>query len=80
MAGDFRPKGRVAQSAKDFGLILQAATATGQGLPFARTYLRMMEDCLAAGEGALDNAAIIRALRRARPDPAFPSPPDSGIS
>ena len=63
--GDFAPEGRVAQSAKDFGLILSQARAAGLGLPFARTYAAMMEDCLAAGEGDLDNAAVIRAIRRA---------------
>lgn len=61
VAGEFAPQGRIAQSAKDFALILDAG---GQALPFARTYAAMMQDCLAAGEGELDNAAIIRAIRR----------------
>jgi 3-hydroxyisobutyrate dehydrogenase-like beta-hydroxyacid dehydrogenase len=67
VTGDFRPLGRIAQSAKDFRLIVQAAADNGQDLPFARCYLRMMEDCITAGEEDLDNAAIIRALRRATP-------------
>jgi 3-hydroxyisobutyrate dehydrogenase-like beta-hydroxyacid dehydrogenase len=67
VAGDFAPEGRVAQSAKDFGLILDAAQAAGQGLPFARTYAQMMQDCIANAEGDMDNAAIIRALARCRP-------------
>jgi 3-hydroxyisobutyrate dehydrogenase-like beta-hydroxyacid dehydrogenase len=64
--GDFNPEGRVAQSAKDFALILSGADAAGQDLPFARTYAAMMADCIGAGEGDLDNAAIIAALRRRR--------------
>lgn len=60
VAGDFTPQGRVAQSAKDFALILES----GGALPFAETYMAMMQDCLAEGEADLDNAAIIRAIRR----------------
>jgi 3-hydroxyisobutyrate dehydrogenase-like beta-hydroxyacid dehydrogenase len=62
VSGDFAPEGRVTQSAKDFGLILAAADAAGVGLPFARTYAGLMQELIAAGEGGLDNAAIIRAL------------------
>jgi len=65
---DFTPLGRIAQSHKDFSLI--NATAAGKGLaalPFASAYLAMMADGLAAGEGDLDNAAILNAiLRRAK--------------
>jgi 3-hydroxyisobutyrate dehydrogenase-like beta-hydroxyacid dehydrogenase len=69
VAGDFAPEGRVVQSAKDFGLILAAAEGAGVGLPFARLYAEMMGDLVAAGEGDLDNAAIIRALERGRAGP-----------
>lgn len=63
---DFAPLGRIAQSHKDFSLIRAAAAGKGLGgLPFASTYLAMMEDCLAAGEGDLDNAAILNAVERA---------------
>lgn len=74
VADDFRPQGRVTQSAKDFGLILQLAGAAGRDLPFARTYLDQMQDCIAAGEGDLDNAAIILAIRRAVGRSNPPSP------
>lgn len=67
--GDFSPEGRIAQSAKDFALILSGAQAVGQELPFASTYAAMMADCMSAGEGGLDNAAIIAALRRRRRSP-----------
>jgi 3-hydroxyisobutyrate dehydrogenase-like beta-hydroxyacid dehydrogenase len=69
VAGDFAPEGRVVQSAKDFGLIIGAAEGAGVRLPFAGAYLAAMENLIAAGEGELDNAAIIRALERGRVDP-----------
>ncbi len=61
---DFTPTGRITQSAKDFSLILETAAKTGQGLPFARTYEAMMQDCLSCAEGNLDNAAIMLAIER----------------
>ncbi len=61
---DFTPTGRVAQSAKDFSLILEAAEKAGQDLPFAQTYERMMQDCLGHDEGDLDNSAILLAIER----------------
>jgi 3-hydroxyisobutyrate dehydrogenase-like beta-hydroxyacid dehydrogenase len=67
VAGDFAPQGRIAQSAKDFSLILGAAAAAGQQLPGAETYLSLMRDCIAAGEADLDNAAVIRAIARKGP-------------
>ena len=65
---EFSPQGRIAQSAKDFTLILDGAAAAGQGLPFARTYLQMMQAALAAGEGDLDNAAVLLPISRSRPE------------
>ena len=69
VAGDFTPEGRVVQSAKDFGLILGAAEATGIRLPFAQVYGQLMGDLIASGDGDLDNAAILRELDRGRDDP-----------
>lgn len=66
VARNFEPMGRIAQSAKDFALIREAAAERGHALPFAATYAAMMDDCLAAGEGDLDNAAIILAVERMR--------------
>ncbi|QXT38195.1 NAD(P)-dependent oxidoreductase [Gymnodinialimonas ceratoperidinii] len=65
---DFTPLGRIAQSAKDFELIRDQAKAAGQGLPFTGTYLDMMRDALAAGEGDLDNAAVLLPISRAVPE------------
>ena len=66
VARDFRALGKIVQSAKDFGLILETAEAAGQRLPFAALYAEMMAGCVAAGEGEWDNAAIIENIRRLR--------------
>ncbi|MBU2991718.1 NAD(P)-dependent oxidoreductase [Octadecabacter sp. 1_MG-2023] len=63
----FEPQGRIVQSAKDFALIQQSAAAAGQGLPFAATYLAMMQDALDNGEGDLDNSAILLPIARTPP-------------
>jgi 3-hydroxyisobutyrate dehydrogenase-like beta-hydroxyacid dehydrogenase len=68
VAGEFAPQGRVSQSVKDFNLMRDAALACGQQLPFAELYLTLMQDCIDHGEADLDNAAIIKALARARSD------------
>jgi 3-hydroxyisobutyrate dehydrogenase-like beta-hydroxyacid dehydrogenase len=65
---DFAPQGRIVQSAKDFDLIRTSAAAVGQGLPFARTYLDMMQDAMEHGEGDLDNAAILLPIARTPAD------------
>jgi 3-hydroxyisobutyrate dehydrogenase-like beta-hydroxyacid dehydrogenase len=60
------PQSRVDQSLKDFNLMLDQARATGQDLPFAAVYARMLEDCVAHEEGEWDNAAIAEAIARRR--------------
>lgn len=64
VARDFRPLGRIAQSAKDFNLIRNAAGKEGQHLPFAETYQRMVDDGVRSGEGDLDNSGILLAIAR----------------
>ena len=64
IAGDFRPQGKVVQSLKDFRLILDAAAARDQPLPLAGIYAELMSACVAAGEGDLDNSAIIKEIGR----------------
>lgn len=65
VARDFAPLGRVAQSAKDFGLIRDAAVGAGQGLPMAERYLEILADSLGNGEGDLDNSAVLLSIERA---------------
>lgn len=62
--GDFSPHGRVTQSLKDFELMLAQAARLRQELPLAQTYAALMRGCIAAGEGELDNSAVIREIRR----------------
>lgn len=64
IAKDFTPHGKIGQSAKDFGLIREAAKAQGQALPLADVYAALMEGCIAAGEAELDNAAVIAEIER----------------
>lgn len=66
IARDFTPHGKVAQSLKDFGLILDAGASRGQALPLASVYAELMHGCIAAGEGDLDNCAIIEEIARRR--------------
>ncbi len=63
---DFTPHAKVTQSRKDFLLMHEAAKRSGQELPLAGLYLQLIENCIAHGEGDLDNSAIIKELRRRR--------------
>lgn len=65
---DFTPLGRVTQSAKDFGLIYDQAMRAGQGLPMAQRYLEVVGASLAAGEGDLDNSAVLLQIERTPPE------------
>lgn len=64
--GDFTPHGRIVQTRKDFMLMLEQAALLKQELPLARTCAELIEGCVAAGEGELDNSAVIREIRRRR--------------
>lgn len=64
IAGDFTPHGRIAQTLKDFSLMLELAQRLRQQLPLAATYADIVEGCMRAGEAGLDNAAVIREIRR----------------
>ena len=59
---DFAPRSRVRQHLKDVELMLDAARHAGMGLPFSETHARLMREAVAAGEGDLDNAAILLRL------------------
>lgn len=62
----FEPQSRIRQHLKDVDLMLAAAAAQGQALPLSETHAALMRAAIAAGDGDLDNAAIVRQLRRAR--------------
>lgn len=65
---DFAPLGRIAQSAKDFELIHGIAKSSGQHLPFAKTYLDMMNLCIQNDGADLDNAAVLLAIEMSKAD------------
>lgn len=64
IAGDFAPQGRIRQSLKDISLIVSTAEAHGQELPLASVYKQLMQEGVDAGEGDIDNAGVIKAIRR----------------
>ena len=64
IAGDFTPHGKIAQTLKDFSLMLEVAGKLKQQLPLAATYTGIVEGCMKAGEAEFDNAAVIREIRR----------------
>ncbi|MBU10414.1 MAG: 6-phosphogluconate dehydrogenase [Gemmatimonadetes bacterium] len=64
VAGDFEsPAARLRQHAKDVDLILDCARSAGIRLPLTPVHARLLADAIAAGDGDLDNSAIIRQLR-----------------
>jgi len=66
VAGDFAPQSRIRQHLKDVDLMLDSSRATGQRLPLSETHAALMRAAVAAGDGDLDNAAILRQFRRER--------------
>ena len=65
VARNFKPLGRIVQSQKDFQLIRETAARKGYGrLPMVDRYLDLMENAMNAGEGDLDNSAVLLAVER----------------
>jgi 3-hydroxyisobutyrate dehydrogenase len=62
----FAPEGRARQTLKDVHLMLEQARAVGQELPMLKVHAEVLEACLRAGEGELDNSVVIEELRRRR--------------
>lgn len=62
--GDFKPQSRIRQHLKDVNLMIERAASDGQKLPLSETHASLMRSAIAAGDGELDNAAIIREIRR----------------
>jgi 3-hydroxyisobutyrate dehydrogenase-like beta-hydroxyacid dehydrogenase len=63
---DFSPQSRIRQHHKDVSLILKYAHEAGQELPLTQIHLDILEQALAADEGDLDNAVVIREIARRR--------------
>jgi len=62
--GDFTPESRIRQHHKDVSLILKYAEMAGQELPLSRVHLDALEKAIEAGDGDLDNSAVIREIER----------------
>jgi 3-hydroxyisobutyrate dehydrogenase-like beta-hydroxyacid dehydrogenase len=64
VSGEFTPQSRIHQHLKDVNLMLHQSAAAGQRLPLSETHAALLRAAVAAGDGELDNAAIIRQIRR----------------
>ncbi|MBI5716551.1 MAG: NAD(P)-dependent oxidoreductase [Burkholderiales bacterium] len=64
--GEFAPQSRIRQHLKDVLLMLAGAEAHGQRLPLTEAHAALLHAAVAAGDGELDNAAIVKQLRRER--------------
>jgi putative dehydrogenase len=62
--GDFTPEGRVTQHLKDVHLMLEQAERVRQQLPTLAVHADVLEALVRAGEGDLDNSAVIREIAR----------------
>ena len=60
---DFAPQSRIRQHLKDVELMLALAKQQNQGLPLSETHARLMQTAVQAGDGDLDNAAILRTIK-----------------
>jgi 3-hydroxyisobutyrate dehydrogenase-like beta-hydroxyacid dehydrogenase len=66
VSGDFAAEGRIAQHLKDVHLMQEQAARVGQQLPALAVHADVLEACVRAGEGDLDNCGIIQEIRRRR--------------
>jgi putative dehydrogenase len=62
--GDFVPEGRVTQHLKDVHLMLEQADRVKQQLPLLEVHADVLEACVRAGEGDLDNCIVIEEIGR----------------
>lgn len=64
LTDDFTAESRIHQHRKDVCLILKYAEKAGQELPLSTVHMDVLEKAISAGDGDLDNAAIIREIKR----------------
>ena len=60
----FEPQSRIRQHLKDVQLMLDMANLSSQNLPLSQAHAQLMRNAITEGDGELDNAAIIRQIRR----------------
>src|SRR5436190_3729326 len=58
-SGDFTPDSRIRQHLKDVELMMACARKAGIGLPLTAQHEKLLRQAVEAGDGELDNAAII---------------------
>lgn len=63
------PQSRIRQHLKDLGLMLEQAGSAGLTMPLTSAHAAVLEAAVHAGDGDLDNAAIVQQLRRGRTKP-----------
>lgn len=63
------PQSRIRQHLKDVDLMRAQAERAGLPLPLSSAHAALLRAAVDAGDGELDNAAIVRQLRRARTPP-----------
>jgi 3-hydroxyisobutyrate dehydrogenase-like beta-hydroxyacid dehydrogenase len=64
LEGDFTPQARLRQHHKDVSIILKYAENSQQELPLSKVHLEILEKAIEAGDGELDNSAVIREIQR----------------
>ena len=64
LEGDFTPQARLRQHLKDVSIILKYAENSQQELPLSKVHLEILEKAIEAGDGELDNSAVIREIQR----------------
>jgi 3-hydroxyisobutyrate dehydrogenase-like beta-hydroxyacid dehydrogenase len=64
LESDFTPQARLRQHHKDVSIILKYAEKLEQELPLSKAHLEVLERAIAAGDGELDNSAVIREIQR----------------
>ncbi|MHC4740443.1 MAG: NAD(P)-dependent oxidoreductase [Planctomycetota bacterium] len=64
LSGDFKPQARLAQHCKDVEIMLEYGRKLGQDLPMSKTHRDVLLKAIGAGDGDLDNSAVIREIER----------------
>jgi 3-hydroxyisobutyrate dehydrogenase-like beta-hydroxyacid dehydrogenase len=62
--GDFTAEGRLRQHHKDVSIILKYSEKLEQELPLSKVHLDVLKKAIEAGDGDLDNSAVIREIER----------------
>lgn len=63
VSGDYAPESRIRQHLKDVDRMLEYGGRAGMGLPLSEAHAALLRAAVQAGDGELDNAAIIRRWR-----------------